>query len=361
MAVIIKDLSIRNFKSIKELDLKCKRINLFIGKPNAGKSNILEALSMYCGCYELSPDKFLSSFIRFNTLNDLFHYGDLDKAVEVVTDIGFVTLRHYRGIRDFVYATGDNIKPYQDIDLGIGETMGSFIDKIRPDTLKEKSSMYPFLLYLNPLSNNAFPEYANKALLPVKKYHFKGISKTDSRVSVFLSYDGSNLYTMLDMYKELADYAAEFFEEYGLEYVMVQTEKTMLIQRKMGRIVSQLGFELTPDTFQRLIYHVAAIKTNRNSVLLFEEPESHSFPPYIQEFAKQVIDSEDNQFFITTHSPYLLNTFLQNNFIKKDLNIVLTWFEDFQTKVKILSKKEIDQIYGNGIDVFFNIDSYIKE
>ncbi len=41
---MIEKLAIKNFKSIKELDIDCRRINLFIGEPNTGKSNILEAL-----------------------------------------------------------------------------------------------------------------------------------------------------------------------------------------------------------------------------------------------------------------------------------------------------------------------------
>ncbi|MEP7169716.1 MAG: AAA family ATPase, partial [Bacteroidota bacterium] len=41
-------LKIHNFKSVKKLDIPCNRINIFIGKPNVGKSNILEALSLFC-------------------------------------------------------------------------------------------------------------------------------------------------------------------------------------------------------------------------------------------------------------------------------------------------------------------------
>ncbi|MCS6962894.1 AAA family ATPase [Thermoflexus sp.] len=40
----ISYLEIRNFKSIKELRIDCRRVNLFIGPPNTGKSNLLEAL-----------------------------------------------------------------------------------------------------------------------------------------------------------------------------------------------------------------------------------------------------------------------------------------------------------------------------
>lgn len=43
---MIDKLSIKNFKSIKSLSTDCKRINLFIGEPNSGKSNIREALGL---------------------------------------------------------------------------------------------------------------------------------------------------------------------------------------------------------------------------------------------------------------------------------------------------------------------------
>lgn len=43
---MITELSIKNFKSIKELQIPCKKLNVFIGEPNSGKSNIIEALSL---------------------------------------------------------------------------------------------------------------------------------------------------------------------------------------------------------------------------------------------------------------------------------------------------------------------------
>ncbi len=44
---MIKTLEIKNFKSIKHLKLDCKRVNVFIGKPNTGKSNILESVGIF--------------------------------------------------------------------------------------------------------------------------------------------------------------------------------------------------------------------------------------------------------------------------------------------------------------------------
>lgn len=41
MPAIMPTLRIQHFNSIKDLTLECERINVFIGKPNAGKSDIL--------------------------------------------------------------------------------------------------------------------------------------------------------------------------------------------------------------------------------------------------------------------------------------------------------------------------------
>ena len=51
MKHFIRELQINNFKSIKDIKLDCSRINLIVGKPNVGKSNILEALSLFCAPY----------------------------------------------------------------------------------------------------------------------------------------------------------------------------------------------------------------------------------------------------------------------------------------------------------------------
>ena len=66
---MIQTLEIENFKSIKHLKMECKRINLFIGEPNTGKSNILESLGLLS--YPYYGDKF-KQYVRFETMSNLF-------------------------------------------------------------------------------------------------------------------------------------------------------------------------------------------------------------------------------------------------------------------------------------------------
>ena len=75
-----KDLIIKNFKSIKNLQLDCKRVNLFIGDPNSGKSNILESIAL------LNKNEKLSEYVRFDQVQQLFFDFDSSLSVEVQID-----------------------------------------------------------------------------------------------------------------------------------------------------------------------------------------------------------------------------------------------------------------------------------
>jgi AAA15 family ATPase/GTPase len=86
MLEAIPSISTKNFKSIRDLQITgCSRVNLFIGKPNVGKSNILEALSTFSIPYlrENSTRK-LSHLIRLENLNDLLENGRDELSVYMV-------------------------------------------------------------------------------------------------------------------------------------------------------------------------------------------------------------------------------------------------------------------------------------
>ena len=115
------------------------------------------------------------------------------------------------------------------------------------------------------------------------------------------------------------------------------------------------------DTLRQYIYYYAAILSNRKGILLLEEPEAHSFPEYIRMMAERIVESsESNQFFIATHSPYLLNIIIQK--VKpEDLKIWIATFENHETMVKELSTEDIDQLSNYGMDIFFNLNWFVNE
>ncbi len=82
---MIKNLEVKNFKSIKHLKLECKRVNVFIGKPNTGKSNILESIGIFS-----FPFGDLKKFVRFENMTNLFYDQNLEEKIEIMLMINIV-------------------------------------------------------------------------------------------------------------------------------------------------------------------------------------------------------------------------------------------------------------------------------
>jgi predicted ATPase len=96
--------------------------------------------------------------------------------------------------------------------------------------------------------------------------------------------------------------------------------------------------------------------------IFLEEPESNLFPPtqfqlmdWIVEMVKD--NKHKNVFFIATHSPYILNHLLQESL--KDFRLYLTYpAKNGYYKVKTASEEDIQGIYDNGSDAFFNFEPF---
>lgn len=79
---MISRVSIANYKSIREIDFAARRVNVFIGEPNSGKSNLLEAIGL------MSPpalESLLPAF-RIEQVADLFADQDVTRDITVKLD-----------------------------------------------------------------------------------------------------------------------------------------------------------------------------------------------------------------------------------------------------------------------------------
>jgi AAA15 family ATPase/GTPase len=330
---------IKNFKSIKDLTLKpCKRVNVFIGKPNVGKSNILEGLGLLGA--NLDHKKYLNGAVRYDSLIDLFYDHDSSHEIEIVTDKVSSTIKDksISTIQNTYELTWKAKATYnRKFNLSEqGENFGSYEGLYTPG---EKDSEY----------QNSF----------IRKYDFEKLPAFKNTFSGYLlPPHGWNLYTIIDRNPDIWKEFAELFREQNLEFVLLEKEQTFALQKKEGPRIKLFSFFSIADTFRRFMFYITAIESNKNSVIIFEEPEVHSFPPYTQDIAYRMIYSEENQFFVSTHSPYLLQTLVSN--LKDDqLNVFVTYYEDFQTKVKALTPEELSFVQEYSTDVFFNLDRFV--
>jgi len=341
----INDLEIHNFKSIKRLQIRPSRVNIFIGKPNAGKSNLLEAIALpdisnYDGSQAISHD-----IIRYTDVGSLFSDMNLDQDILLKTD--------KRGFRLAQIKDTEHYSIFFDSGL------------LKPITISGISNGPPkhdYNIDSNGKVIEAFGDskIRNAISRKIRKYHFRTIPSDQLVFTDYLRPNGNNLWAIIRHNSFLKEFSNDFFKEFSLDVLFDTRRNKFEIMRRMGDTYYSIDFSMTPDTFQRMLYYLAAIESNKNAVILFEEPEAQSYPPYVQMLAERIVDDRENQYFITTHSPFIVEKMLEHAGTSDDVKIFVTYYEDYQTKVHELTKDEIDQILDYNVDLFFNMEAYQK-
>ncbi len=371
----IDNIEIKNFKSIRHQKIEgCKRINIFIGYPNVGKSNILEALSNF----SINSDSDLfTDFVRVGKSTTLFFNGNVDEAAEVILNNYYrVKLAYQKHGLSGSFQLDRFGKGFSEIDKEIQEaniiSKSDSEDKIfglgRFDVNESSFAIGNFTgdnslrIYEETVPDIAMITKYKK--IPVLKYEFKKDVQYESKDAWKLKNPyGQNIFEIISTKPELNNEVINLFKEYNLNFVYDSGSQEYKILKIIDNKIFTVPFFMSADTLRRLIFHKAAILSNKNSVLLFEEPEAHMFPPYISKFTGDMVYNENNnQFFITTHSPFVLND-LMDNVEQGDLAIYVVSYkkETGETVVHKMSDTDKNEAYQFGYDFFMNINQFIPQ
>lgn len=338
---------IRNFKSIRHIELDAKRINIIIGEPNVGKSNVLEALSL------LGEESYRTSVlgelsIRYNAMAQLYHKRQLAEPIFI---------RHDEARLGILYEFDQN---KHTLVYGNDKGLDRQLRDEAPESYKDTQS---YLGYVDARGSGGYSNTPGRTSLriarPVRKYVFINAELKGDIYSVLIAPHGENLFSTIYHHTELSEAVVEMLAHHDLQLVLEQEERTLKVQYvEDNGLVIQLPYHLIADTLQRAIFYTAAIYSNRNATLLFEEPENHSFPGYVKDFAHKVIDDENgNTFFIATHSPYFLETILESADYD-DVTISVAYQQAHETRLRQLTNSELEEIHDYGTDLFFNLSRY---
>lgn len=199
---MIKNIEITNFKSIRNLKLESKKINVFIGEPNTGKSNILEALGLLSGLYYDCHN--LKKFVRFERIVDLFYNQSAKDTIEINIDDCGIEGKMEKNLALI------NI-------LNIEETI-NFTEKERILTFRYGISGD---IQGSDGGSSVKAEQATSIFSPIKYYLFKPLTHFNlENVSFLQPPFGENLSALANANPEISEIIVSRFKEFGYDVLL---------------------------------------------------------------------------------------------------------------------------------------------
>lgn len=333
--------SISNFKSIKRLEFEPRRVNVLIGEPNTGKSNVLEALSVFCvGIYK-TPET-LRDVLRFATLADLFYDRELSENIVVITDNYPWTLGFQAGVfrihletRPVVSTQVANLQPTKLVYLL--DHQG--VLQVAPGKAAPKGTSVNI-----PLGES------------VRYYRYRPLANfSQSEYGALEPPHGANLAAVLTTNKSLRRLVSDLFRARGFRLVINPERNELLLAKDVEDQLYQFSYPTISETLRRIVFYMAVFETNQNAILLLDEPEANTFPFYTTYLAERIALDETNQYFLTTHNPYILGSIVAKT-PARDLSVFVTTMESYQTRLTRVTDEGLSRIMEYGPDAFLNLD-----
>jgi hypothetical protein len=334
-----------------------------------GKSNILEAISLLNPYNTSETLKLGASSIRYEQIKDLFYFKNSKQPIKIETNLGSAVVNYVYNANQYLYRLFPkgfkNIESIieNDQNNAIYELKNKFKEQVSPltdfiESVNPKSEIASSFITIDEVGKMAFDEIRASSNNPIRYYLFKKFLKEELGKNRFYRFllppNGINLLAVLENHPDLMAFCEDKFAEYNLNLLIDNESKAPEIHRIEKPYTYKIPYTSVADTLQRMIFHQAAIISNQDSIILFEEPEAHSFPPYIKELTESICNDNSNQYFIATHSPFILNTVLESVSFE-DINIFKVSYENHKTNLYNYSDEELEDLLNFGEDIFFNI------
>jgi len=350
------EVSIRNFKSVREAKMRLGRVTVLLGPAASGKSNILEALALatYFDRYVLYDDvEPLYQLLRTEEAPDLFTFYDLTKVVEIslATSEWNKHLRLYfqKGlsieVNDIILPiVSENYTPVYNF-LRLFKHSGGFYS-IHVEDIKRLGAMKDKVLG----RFYGFDRFRGGVVNSISGSAEVGTPRD------LLREDGKNIRVVAGKQLEvIRDINAEL-QEFGRIEVKLLRDRIVLFDNDV-----EMKPSAASDSIYRVLYNLIGlastvyfVKTNGlegRALALLEEPEAQIFPQFFNLLVKYVAKlSEVGYVVISTHNPILVSL------LRDKVDVTLYYIyrgERGLTEVAELDKDKLAQELVTSLDLLF--------
>lgn len=395
----MKHLLIKNLGPLKEANVDLGRMNLIIGKQSSGKSCVLR-VACFCSWVEkkIEMDQSASYFQRGSTFKDiLVAYHKMEGYFKKNTYIEYETKQ-----MKFSYDNSSNLFTFgwKGGKLDYKRPKISYIPSERNvvsfipewsyrvpaydcilDFMKDWDVARRYVKRTTNILNLGMRYQYNEATGEDKMYLLNG-------KDLLLSNSSSGVQSLVPLFVCL-DYLTKGV--YVVEAEPMQA-RTKVIRDQMDQLKLSLYDEILlrhennddkisdgyPVILDNTTYFLPTLKDaevfnatvanftqTQRTDLYIEEPEDNLFPPtqcQLMDWLTEMSKRRKHQvsIFITTHSPYILTHMLEQHLPGFKFFFTYQDPESDGYIVRTATEEEQQEIYDNGVDMFFNFETYIE-
>lgn len=389
----MKHLVIRNLGPLVEADIELKGINVMIGSQSSGKSCVLKT-ACYCTWVEkrieltqtadfFSQDgNFLKELERFHKLSG---YIQPDTFISYESD--YMSFLYENATKTFKFEWKEGRWDYRRIKVTYIPAERNLVAAI-PNWFQVKFADDNIRDFMADWETARQATQTDLSVLNLGvSYHYDADKKSDQvqvadGVTLNFTNTSSGLQSVIPLYVHL-NYLSHLNEMRIVNTSIIGNhEKNSLsdiffthFAPIYGDLVDAKELKGTPT---HLLFEVdgkgysldaAAIKKIQNIIsgylitdhcdIFLEEPEANLFPPTQSNLVEWLLSltkgEHPNHLFVATHSPYILNAFLEKP--DEDVALFFTKKSEGRFTVKTATEDHLQEIYDYGVDAFFNIET----
>lgn len=314
---MIKNIKIQNYRSIRDLTLELRRLNVLIGANGSGKSNFISFFEMTKALYERRLRAYVKT--RGGMDNILYHGRKHSPHIYGLLDFDNTNAFHFTvspvlsGTEGFIEETGDYFNSRNIPDNEYGKWNHAIWDR----GVDESNII---------LSKDYRLKYINNYLRSFTVYHFNDTSLNSKMRgpcnvgdNAFLRDDASNLAAYLYMLKNTDEKAfkliegvvrsvAPYFDCFDLEPDRNNSSLISLEWREKETDTYMNGLSFSDGTLRFIALATLLLQTKLPKVIIIDEPELGLHPVAIDTFSAMVRRAAlSSQVIISTQSSSLVN------------------------------------------------------
>ena len=349
----MKHLVIRNLGPLEEADVELKQINVIIGSQSSGKSCVLKT-ACYCTWVEKRIEQtqtadffekdgnFLKELERFHKLKG---YIKADTFISYESD--YMSFSYENSTKAFSFNWKDGRWNYCRSKVTyipaernlVAAIPNWFQVKFNDDNIRDFMADWE-------AARQATTNDLSVLNLGVS-YHYDANSKSDKvqvgdGVTLDFTNTSSGLQSLIPLFVHL----------YFITKVNSGKTASFASLQELKVLTSKLDEEGKMDLYDNYV-------NIHHCDIFLEEPEANLFPPTQTNLVEWLLEmtkgEQPNNLFIATHSPYILESFLEKPDI--DVQLLYTRKDGDKMLIKTATEQDIQDIYDYGVDAFFNIES----